>query len=216
VSVRATSRSTAFRAILVVDCGSKKVDSIERAVFRGGLEPQVVRMNELKSIHLTRHRGIIISGSPILLTEANIYAYVELFNFTRSGNCPIMGICFGHQAIGLVYGAQAFRGPECRTRQTVQVVQADRLFDGLDSTFYVDEDHCEGITLPDQFILLARSGSYEVEAMKHRDKDTYGVQFHPETSGEPGRKIMGNFLKLCSSQATPAASRSPNGHTSSS
>jgi GMP synthase (glutamine-hydrolysing) len=73
----------------------------------------------------------------------------------------------------------------------------------LDDLFRADEDHCEGITLPDQFILLARSRSYDVEAMKHREKDIYGVQFHPETSNEPGRKIAHNFLKLCS----PAAAR---------
>jgi len=202
-----------LRAILVVDCGSKKVSSIERAVFQEGFEPRVVRMNELKDVGLKSYAAIIISGSPTLLMEINHDTYVELLSFIRNVSCPVweyvfLGICFGHQVIGLVYGVNVFRGPGRRTPETIYVVQRNRLLEGLERTFYMDEDHCEGITLPDQFILLARSGSYDVEAMKHRDKNVYGVQFHPESSGELGRRIIRSFPRLCSPETLSQSSRS--------
>lgn len=197
------NQSRASRTILVIDCGSEKVNSIQRIVSQAGCQSQVVGLNEIKDVRLARYAGIVISGSHILLTQADSGTYVRLFNFIPSIKCPVLGICLGHQVIGLIYGARVFRGPERRTREIIQIVRRERLFQGLDDLFRADEDHCEGITLPDQFILLARSRSYDVEAMKHREKDIYGVQFHPETSNEPGRKIAHNFLKLCS----PAAAR---------
>jgi len=191
------NQSRGSRPILVIDCGSDKVNSIKTIVLQCGFGLQIVRLDEVKDVSFADYAGIIISGAPILLTQTNHHAYVELFNFVPSVDCPVLGICFGHQVIGLVYGAKVFRGPECRTHETIQVLQEDRLFQGLDTMLYVDEDHFEGVTLPDQFVLLARSGSYTVEAMKHREKEIYGVQFHPETSNEQGRKIVHNFLDLC-------------------
>ena len=80
----------------------------------------------------------------------------------------------------------------------VEVVERNTLFEGLGPALSLTEDHCEGITAPAEFTVLAKSEDYEVEAMKHLKKPLYGVQFHPEVSGETGLRIMGNFLNLCS------------------
>jgi len=84
-----------LRAILVVDCGSKKVSSIERAVFQEGFEPRVVRMNELKDVGLKSYAAIIISGSPTLLMEINHDTYVELLSFIRNVSCPVWEYVLG-------------------------------------------------------------------------------------------------------------------------
>lgn len=185
--------------ILIINCGSEKVDLIARMVSKDHFELQIVRLDEIKNIDFANYNGIIISGAPILLTEIDYSSVLDLFEFIHRINYPILGICFGHQIIGLLYGAKAFRGHECRTDEIIEVIERNELFDGLDAILSLREDHCEGITLPNNFILLAKSRGYGVEAMKHREKSVYGVQFHPEASGESGEKIIKNFLKLCKS-----------------
>ena len=184
-------------SILVVDCGSEKVDSIQRIVKGFGFKPDRVRLEDISRASHAGYAGVIVSGSPILLTETAPSKYLRLLRFTASGKCPTLGICFGHQIIRLLHGAKIFRGIECRVNQTVKVLDENGLFEGLAPRLSLREDHCEGITLPPQFLLLATSASYAVEAMKHPDKELYGVQFHPEASGAVGVRILENFLRLC-------------------
>jgi len=185
------------RSILVVDCGSEKVDSIQRIVTELGFKPHRVRLEDVSKTSHAGYAGVIVSGSPILLTETAPSKYLRVLRFTASVRCPTLGICFGHQVIGLLHGAKIFRGAECRVNQSVEVLDGNGLFEGLGARLSLREDHCEGITLPPQFRLLATSVSYRVEAMKHRDKALYGVQFHPEASGAVGVRILENFLRLC-------------------
>jgi len=184
------------RRVLIVDCGSR-VDSIERMVADFGVEPHKIGLDEAANTNPDEWSGLVISGSPTLLTVNSYRKHLESLHFARTTKRPLLGICFGHQIIGLLHGATVFRGVECRANQTVEVIHRDTLFEGLQETLSLVEDHCEGITLPAQFLHLAKSESYAVEAMKHRDKDLYGVQFHPEASGEAGQRIMRNFLRLC-------------------
>jgi len=183
--------------ILVVDCGSKKIGSIEEIVFEFGFRPLRIRLSDLEQANSAHFSGTIISGSPILLTETDVGDHIKAFEFIRTGRNPVLGICFGHQIMGLLHGARVFRGPECRTNTTLEVLEGNTLFEGLGTNLSVQEDHCEGITPPASFTILAKSEKYDVEAMKHRDRPLYGVQFHPEVSGKIGSRIMGNFLNLC-------------------
>jgi len=183
--------------ILVVDCGSEKVGLIEQAVSEFGFEPWRVQLAKLAQASSADISGIIVSGSPILFTETEYSGYLKSLEFTRFGRVPALGICFGHQIFGLLHGAKVFKGPDCRTDMAVEVLEKDTLFKGLESRLSLQEDHCEGISLPPDFVVLARSEKYEVEAMAHRNRPLFGVQFHPEASGTTGRNILGNFLSLC-------------------
>jgi GMP synthase (glutamine-hydrolysing) len=183
--------------ILIVDCGTKNIDSIQRIVSEFGFKLQKILLTDLAMMRPTGYSGVIISGSPILLTENHHGEYLKSLGFIRESQIPALGICFGHQIVGLLHGARVFRGSECRTNQNVEVLERNTLFEGLERILSLREDHCEGITLPQEFILLATSESYTVEAMKHRNHQLYGVQFHPEASGEVGYRIIGNFLSLC-------------------
>jgi GMP synthase-like glutamine amidotransferase len=59
------------------------------------------------------------------------------------------------------------------------------------------EDHCECISLPENFNLIASSENCEVEMMEHQTKKIIGVQFHPEVSGNNGEWFFDQFLKMC-------------------
>jgi GMP synthase (glutamine-hydrolysing) len=63
------------------------------------------------------------------------------------------------------------------------------------------EDHCEAISIPANFIHVAVSDACVNEAMMHQTKSLFGVQFHPEVSGNHGRVIIENFVHICQQQA---------------
>lgn len=201
-SARPVRQRGILKQILVVNCASRRLRNIEMAVRDGGFEATTVDMDRLKEHGFNQYEGIIISGSPILLTQTDYTKHLEWFDFIRSIGIPILGICFGHQIVGLEFGARVFRGAEQRTKQAVEIVERDSLFRGIESNLILHEDHCEGITLPSSFDLLAKSDYYEVEAMKHKQRNIFGVQFHPEVSGEVGRRIINNFLELCRSDVS--------------
>lgn len=182
--------------ICVVDCGSDKTENIVKILNGFQVENKVVAMKNLENVDPDQCSKIIISGAPILLTEVDIEKYLNKFNFIKSFKDPVLGICFGHQIIGLLFNAEVKRIEEVRDLESIEIIKKADLFSEMRNEESFQQDHCESITLPDSFELLARSGSCENEAMKHKDKDIYGVQFHPEVSWEVGRKLLINFVSI--------------------
>ena len=144
---------------------------------------------------------VILTGSSALLSKPRTR---ELFqpeiDLVRSAKFPVLGICYGHQIIGSAFDApmrdlgQMFRGYE-----KVSVVKKHPLFDGLPSDLVVSESHRQELTkVPNEFQHLAQSTTSKVEAMVHRSRPIYGLQFHPERSNDEhphGRMILQNLLK---------------------
>ncbi|MFN4235587.1 MAG: glutamine amidotransferase-related protein [Bacteroidia bacterium] len=185
--------------ILIIDCGSSKVPNICNLVTDFGANIQLVKMQDLNPEHVENCNGIIISGAPILITKSDKEKLLQPFLFLKNCQIPILGICFGHQVIGMLFGAEMFLGKEVRTNIPINIVYNSPLFEGIEtSQIIVSQDHTEGITLPKDFILLANSDDYPNEAMQHKTKKIFGVQFHPETSSDLVKKIITNFLRLCS------------------
>jgi GMP synthase (glutamine-hydrolysing) len=110
---------------------------------------------------------------------------------------PILGICLGHQIIGLLYGSKIKRDKLIKKKEKIEIISKNKLFANVKDHPLFREEHSEYITLPKGFHLLAKSSSCNNETMKHKKKNIYGVQFHPEYSGTNGRKLLSNFLKLC-------------------
>jgi GMP synthase (glutamine-hydrolysing) len=182
--------------IYIVNFGSSKTPLIAEMVHSCGAETTIVNWKDSSANDFKNSSGIIFSGSPTMFTEADHKPYIEKFSFVKEGKIPTLGICFGHQLMGILHGAKIFRGEEVRTRIKIEIVKEDPLFAGLSPSTEMNEDHIEGITLPAGFIHLATSSFYTIEGMRHPFLPLWGVQFHPEVSGETGKKLIGNFLKL--------------------
>ncbi|CAN5866812.1 GMP synthase subunit A [soil metagenome] len=180
--------------ITIVNFGSSKTPFIAEMVNACGAENQIVNWKDCVEKDFENSSGIIFSGSPVMFTEADHEPYIEKFSFIKSGKISTLGICFGHQLMGILHGAKIFRGIEIRTRIKINLVKEDALFEGLTPQTEMNEDHTEGITLPPGFIHLASSSAYTIEGMRHPVLPLWGVQFHPEVSGETGTKLIGNFL----------------------
>ncbi len=126
--------------------------------------------------------------------------------FILSCNIPYMGICGGHQIIGGAHNVQL--GAMGTDQNPVleygyipcAIVQKDPLFNGLpDNPVFMMGHRDELKDLPIDFELLASSAACKIQAIKHRRKIMYGVQFHPEYFDEThqdGYHLLSNFLRM--------------------
>jgi len=144
---------------------------------------------------------VILTGSSALLSKPrNQELFQPEIDLVKEAKFPILGICYGHQIIGSAFGSpMRDLGQMVRGYEKVSVVRKHPLFDGLPSDLVVAESHRQELTkVPDEFQHLAQSTTSRVEAIAHRSKPIYGVQFHPERSNDEhphGRMILQNLVK---------------------
>jgi len=181
--------------VAIVDCGSSKVPDIARVLADSNADPFVIHPYELAALVSNLPAAIVISGNPALIRDTGT-SFLADFEMLPNLTLPILGICFGHQVIGMLYGEQVTIGKEDRDLRQLEILQDNSLFDGLSGDDAFQEDHIEEVALPEHFIHLASSSHCFNEAMMHRERPVYGVQFHPESSGDAGRQLLKNFLSL--------------------
>ena len=114
---------------------------------------------------------------------------------------PILGVCLGHQAICTAFGAKISYAKRLMHGKSSKIsLNDDSIFEGLPGEITVGRYHSLSLmedTLPDSLEIISKSkDDGEVMAVKHRDFDVYGLQFHPESILTPdGLKIIENFLR---------------------
>ena len=117
------------------------------------------------------------------------------------GRFPILGVCLGHQAISMAFGATVTYAPKLMhgKQSEVTVDTSDKLFKGLPEKTMVARYHsliADKDTIPDCLKVTAVTDDGEVMAVTHKDYPIYGVQFHPESIMTPeGIKMLRNFIK---------------------
>ncbi len=166
-----------------------------------GAELQVVRNDAVTVDDLVARapEGVLISPGPGQPRDAGISEDV-IRRF--SGSVPVLGVCLGHQGIGEVFGGRVIRAPRLMHGKTSPILHHGRgLFAGLDNPFEATRYHSlivERETLPEVLEVVAWTPDGEIMGLKHREHETWGVQFHPESVLTlPGLRLMENFLVLC-------------------
>ena len=183
--------------ICIIDCGTEWLQEIKDKISDLGHKSKVIKLDEIENSDFESFSGIVISGAPTLLTQVNQNEYLNKFNFLKSIQIPVLGICLGHQIMGLLHGSQIQAENMIDKMEPIEIIQENDLFKGIQNLSEFREEHSEFISLPEQFIHLAKSESCDNESMKHKEKNLFGVQFHPEVSGNNGKQLFDNFLKLC-------------------
>ncbi len=182
--------------ILILNAGSSAVSKIGDHLSSLGVKWESRKVDEINDVLV--YEGFVISGNPLLFTknEIDTSSYFVVLEKLLETKKPILGICFGHQLIGLHFESKIDIGERIKREEEISIVKENLLFEGLGATFFMEEDHEEFITLPKNFELLAKSTSCGNEAM--RCGNIYGVQFHPELSNK-GNVIFRNFLSFLES-----------------
>ncbi|MBR4397051.1 MAG: aminodeoxychorismate/anthranilate synthase component II, partial [Methanobrevibacter sp.] len=115
---------------------------------------------------------------------------------------PILGVCLGHQAICTAFGATVSYAKRLMHGKSSRIsLNDDSIFDGLADEISVGRYHSLSLmedTLPDSLEIISKANDDgEVMAVKHKEFDVYGLQFHPESILTPdGLTIIENFLKM--------------------
>jgi anthranilate synthase/aminodeoxychorismate synthase-like glutamine amidotransferase len=162
----------------------------------------VVRRNDqiaLAEIEKMQPERIVISPGPGRPEDAGISVDV----IRRFGpRVPLLGVCLGHQAIGLAFGGRVVRAPVLMHGKTSSVEHDGKgVFKGIVGAFAAGRYHSLAVASdewPGELELAARAAEDgTVMGLRHRKYPVHGVQFHPESvlTGE-GRRILRSFLEL--------------------
>ena len=185
--------------ILVIDNYDSFVHNVARYCALLGQTSEVVRNDALSldDIIGMKPDAIVISPGPCTPDEAGVSkAAIELL----SGTVPILGVCLGHQCIGVVHGGRIARARCPMHGLPSNIVHtSERLFEGLLSPLTVGRYHSLIVeateTMKTTLTIDARSPEGEIMALSHRSHPTYGVQFHPESVlTRSGLELFGNFF----------------------
>ena len=185
--------------IIVIDNGGQWTHREWRTLRYFGVDTEIVpNTAPFEEILKKNINGLVLSGGAprigIQSDLGNCSEYLEKANF------PVLGICAGHQYMARFFNGEAApaKKPEFG-KVELTVLKKDKIFDGVPEKSTVWESHNDEVTqLPDSFIHLAMSENCNIQAMKHKNKPFYGLQFHPEVEHtEYGEQIFNNFVKIC-------------------
>lgn len=188
--------------ILMIDNYDSFTYNIVQYCLELGADLKVIRNDELsiEEIEELAPEKIIISPGPATPNEAGISLDVIKY---FSDKLPILGICLGHQAIAQAFGGKVIEAKNMMHGKTSVIKQTSKtkIFKELPKEFTMTRYHSlvvEKETLPDSIVPTSYStDDEEIMSLEIKDKNIYGVQFHPESIlSEYGYEILDNFLKL--------------------
>ncbi len=184
--------------VLVIDNYDLFTFNLVQYLRELGAEVTVERNDTITVADVVRSdpAAIVISPGPKTPEEAGIC--VELVRVV-GGRVPILGVCLGHQAIGVAYGATVVRAPHVVHGKVGSVHhRGDGVLRGLDNPFPATRYHSLVISrdgLPDVLEVTAWSDDDLIMGVRHREFPVEGVQFHPESIGTPsGHALLRTFL----------------------
>jgi GMP synthase (glutamine-hydrolysing) len=182
--------------VLVIDNGGQWTHREWRVLRDLGCKTEIIP--NTTPVEAIRADALVLSGGAPRIS----------FEVPKLGRCgeyldrfkgPILGICVGEQFMALHFGGTVGPAevPEYGTAE-IEVESEGDLFAGLPKKFVAWESHNDEVKAAPGFDVLARSKNCAVQAIRHRERPLYGVQFHPEVENTQfGYDIFKNFLKVC-------------------
>jgi anthranilate synthase component 2 len=173
-----------------------------------GAEVEVFRNDVAAADELLgRHPdGVVISPGPGEPADAGIS--VEIVRQCAERAVPLLGVCLGHQSIGVAFGGRIVRARSIMHGKTSRVSHTGRgVFAGVENPFEATRYHSlvvDRSSLPEALEVTAQTVDGEVMGLRHRQHAIEGVQFHPESILTlAGKSLLGTFLASCGQR--PAA-----------
>ena len=185
--------------IVIIDNYDSFTYNLSHLVKALGTQVTVLRNDQFALEALEPYAKIILSPGPGIPSEAG--RLLDVIR-TYAGRKPILGVCLGHQAIGEVFGGRlenlsdVFHG----VATPCHIVADDPLFSGIDRDITVGRYHSWVVAregLPDCLEVTAVSDEGQIMALRHKELNVRGIQFHPESVLTPdGKKMLQNWLFL--------------------
>lgn len=190
-----------MKKILVIDNYDSFTYNLVHILRELGLSADMVirRNDEFQLSEVDDFESILLSPGPGVPSQAGLMPEViKQYGATKN----ILGVCLGHQGIGEAYGAelhnlkQVFHGVTSKVKLTGK----DELFEAIPEEFEVCRYHSWVIKsdgLPENIIVTAVDPEGTIMAIRHKEYNVRGVQFHPESiMTEHGKKLIENWIQL--------------------
>lgn len=194
--------------ILVIDNYDSFVFNLVQYLAQIGAEVDVRRNDEVGAEAADSYDGVLLSPGPGTPEDAGICLEVVR---RCAGRVPIFGVCLGHQAIAVAYGAVVSRAPELLHGKTSLVRHRGvGVLAGLPDPFTATRYHSLAVerdTVPDELEITGETDKGIVMALRHQELLVEGVQFHPESVlTEGGHRMVANWLEMCGDTGAVARS----------
>lgn len=192
--------------ILVVDNYDSFVFNLVQYLQQLGAECTVVRNDAVTVEEAAHYDGVLISPGPGTPERAGVS--VAMIKYCAEHSIPLFGVCLGHQAIGVAFGATVSRAPELLHGKTSLVYHKQQgVLSDLPSPFTATRYHSlcvEKDSVPDVLEVTGTTDSGLVMSMQHTTLPIHGVQFHPESVlTEHGHQLLANWLVMCGDKDAP-------------
>jgi para-aminobenzoate synthetase component 2 len=194
--------------ILVVDNYDSFVFNLVQYLGQLGVEADVwrnddTRLSDSRDGHAAiaaQFDGVLLSPGPGTPERAG--ASIDLVRACAAAATPLLGVCLGHQAIGVAFGATVDRAPELLHGKTSSVYHTNAgVLQGLPDPFTATRYHSLTIlpeSLPAVLEVTAHTRSGVIMAVRHTELPIHGVQFHPESIlTEGGHRMLANWMGGC-------------------
>ena len=158
----------------------------------------IINFDAVKRDDYKEYDLVILSWGEVYEVHENPEKFEEELELIRLCDKPILGICLGLQMVAYAFGETLMKLEKYYKETTqVTIMQEDKLFTGLPEKFTANVDHRWCVPNPKNFDIIAVS-YHCIEALKHKEKEIYWVQFHPEILEWEvnGHIVMENFLNI--------------------
>ncbi len=191
---------TGVTRILVVDNYDSFVFNLVQYLQQLGADCTVLRNDEVQASAASDYDGVLISPGPGTPEEAGVS--IAMIKYCAEHAIPLFGVCLGHQAIAVAFGATVSRAPELLHGKTSQVHHTGAgVFKSLPTPFTATRYHSlavEPATIGTELEVTGKTESGVVMSMRHKTLPIEGVQFHPESVlTEHGHLMLANWLTQC-------------------
>lgn len=189
-----------MRRVLLIDNFDSFVFNLAQYLGALGVEPVVVRNDAaVDDLVAVDPDAVVISPGPGHPEDAG--CCVEAIH-AFAGRVPLLGVCLGHQAIGLAFGGKVVRAESLMHGKTSQIFhESTGVFEGLPNPFTATRYHSlviEPGSLPSVLEVTAHTADSVIMGVRHKALAVEGVQFHPESIMTPeGMGLLGNFVQSC-------------------
>lgn len=177
--------------ILVIDNNTSFLEEIKKILEK--VEYKIIYFKDFKYEDSKEFTHIILTGGN---QKLDLDLFKEECELIKNSSKPILGICFGHQLISKIFGANHVKMDFRREGFfSIRILKKDPVFEGLRGLINVYQYHLYFMKDFGEELICLGESNFKNEIIKHRDKKLYGFQFHLEKSVD-GRKLIQNFLKL--------------------
>ena len=183
--------------VLVVDNYDSFVYNLVQYLAQLGADCTVWRNDVVDLDRVPEFDGVLVSPGPGTPERAG--QSTEVIRRCAESRTPMLGVCLGHQALGVVYGATVDRAHELLHGKTSEVHHSGAgVLAGLPDPFTATRYHSLTVladTIPAEFEVTAHTDSGVVMGMRHRELPLEGVQFHPESVlTQGGHRMLANWM----------------------